>query len=145
MWLGAVGFVGSKHIVESPTLNTSLWAASVVVIPIAFLILELYNKRSQRKFLWRTRKIYHFINNRNFSELNDIDDFRFYDPAGENWRKELDEEEYRAFENFISPTELIKNPNVFVALYLPYILFDLSCRLSLGGFYTPILKRVVCN
>lgn len=127
LWLGATGFAGAEHI-STPTVQSTLWAAATLCIPIAFLMLELHNKRTQRKFIWRAGKIHRFINDLDYSltdaiEKDNVDEFRIYDPAGENWRRDISGEESESFEKFISPAELIKNPTVFL-LYVSLVLFS---------------------
>ncbi len=92
----------------------------------------------QRKFIWRARKIHEFVNDCGYSlqkafEQGDIDDFRIYDPAGENWRRELDEQENAAFEAFIGIGDLSRNPSIFVVY----------CALGLFSVFLVILPWVV--
>lgn len=127
LWLAATGFAGAEHI-KLPSMQSTLWAAATLCIPIAFLMLELHNKRVQRKFIWRAGKIHRFVNDIDYSlsdafEKGDITEFRIYDPGGENWRREISQKESENFEKFISPMELIKNPSVFL-LYVCLALFS---------------------
>ena len=91
---------------RAPRAASTLLAFATLAIPIPFLFLDRHNKRIQRKFLWRARKIHSVLNDGELSLLTsppkgDFGAFRIYDPAGEISR-ESDPKESAKFEEFIS-------------------------------------------
>ena len=106
LWLGATGFAATKHLAE-PNATTAVWALATVAIPVSFLLLELHHRRIQRKFIWRAGKIHRYINGldeawslrKTIADKGETD-FRFYDPGGESWRRELGGEESKKFNAF---------------------------------------------
>ena len=127
LWVGAVGFVGSQHF-SSPNTVTTIWALSTAFIPLSFFILDLLNKRMQRKFIWRAQKIHYFVNDIGWSlkasvKAGDIEDFRIYDPGGENWRRESSSDESKRFVKFISLRRLMIKPSLFM-LYVSLAIFS---------------------
>ena len=149
LWTAATTLTGVEHfkniedrgfIVEFFGENipaTSVWALSTLIIPAAFLILEVYHRRIQREFIWRSRKIHVFLNNRSASitkafEKGDIEDFRIYDPAGENWRREMGGTESTEFDQFVGFWTVIRIPGVYV-LYTS--LTVLSIVLAVTGIW----------
>lgn len=127
LWVAAVGFAGTKHI-QNPSFASTIWAISTAFIPVSFFILDALNKRIQRKFIWRAKKIHRFVNDIEWSlktsiEEGDITSFRIYDPGGENWRMEEGYEESKKFQDYISLCRLALNPSLFV-LYATLIVFS---------------------
>ncbi len=137
LWLGATGFAATKHLAD-PNATTAVWALATVAIPVSFLLLELHHRRIQRKFIWRAGKIHRYINGldeawslRETITDKGETDFRFYDPGGESWRRELGGEESEKFDAFISQLNLLKNKNIY-ALY--GVLAFFSVLLTVSGF-----------
>lgn len=129
IWAGAVGLVGAAHIL-SPNIATTLWTVSTAFIPFSFMILDAFQKRGQRKFIWRARKIHSFFNDTDSAfnrslERGDIVDFRIYDPGGENSRRAAgNEEESKQFEKFISVWGSVRKPSLFF-LYVVLAIFSI--------------------
>ena len=129
--------ISNFQIYSLPVPVTAIWALATLLVPITFLILEVYQRRVQRKFVWRARKIHEFLNDRGPSisrafQANAIEEFRIYDPAGEHWRREIGGDESYDFERFIGFWTVIRIPNVYI-LYL--LLAVLSITLAVAGVW----------
>lgn len=148
LWVAAVGFAGVRHI-DQPSLSSSLWAASTGLIPIFLCILDLYTKRLQRKYVWRSRLIHRFLNDVDYSLKRaltdgDIKEFRIYDPSGAFWLEDLSSTQNQDFANYISVVKLLRNPRIFLLylsltissallVILPWLVFLLSTTVLSTG------------
>ena len=147
LWLGATGFAATQHI-DAPSAATAVWALATVAIPASFMMLELHHRRIQRKFIWRAGKIHSFINGLDEAwslskaiASNGETDFRFYDPGGENWRRELGGDEAKKFEAFISQLNLLKTNKRIYMLYGVLALF--SALLAGFGFLPSLVEKLL--
>ena len=147
LWLGATGFAATQHL-DDPTASTAVWALATVAIPASFLILELHHRRIQRKFIWRAGKIHKYINGLDDAwSLSETitnkgkTDFRFYDPGGESWRREIGGAESDNFEAFISQLNLFKKNKSISVLYGLLALF--SILLTGFGYLPSLIKSIL--
>lgn len=112
LWVATWGIVSIEYVMKWFEGYQYLVLCAPALFPPIFLGLDLINKRLERKFTFRGRQIYRFLNAsgpgrdsggsslESFLETGELGDFRVYDPAAVNWYYERDQE------NIDSRTEL---------------------------------------
>lgn len=107
LWLASWGVVSFPHVWD--TVPRFLLAGAPVMFPAFFFMMELINKRIERKFTYRARQIHAFLNGPaeqsgsylHFISSGNLGGFLIYDPAGANWLRsginDDDREDFRAW------------------------------------------------
>ncbi len=104
LWVATWGIVSIEYVMKWFEGYQFLVLCAPALFPPIFLGLDLINKRLERKFTFRARQIYRFLNAggsgqdsggsslERFLETGDLGDFRVYDPAAMNWYYEQGQE-----------------------------------------------------
>jgi hypothetical protein len=90
IWAAATGST-----ITTPNLNR--YIAFTAAIPLAFLFVDAWYRRIQRRFIWRTNQISAFLNDERLAESfnkQEIIGFTIFDPASRNSRGQADHESF---------------------------------------------------
>ena len=117
LWLASWGLISVPGLVD--LLPRFYIAFAPTAFPIFFFLMEVMNKRLERKFTFRARQIHRFLNGAKdqpgsywyFLQSGELGSFVMYDPAGANWLSAgLNEDEAIAlgleYDRFIQTTDL---------------------------------------
>lgn len=110
LWLASWTVVSIEYIARQLQGYEYFVIIVPLVIPFMFFVMELINKRIERKFTFRSRQIHRFLNGTGlgscseFMKTGDSGEFRIYDPSGMNWFTEIQtpvDSERREFADWI--------------------------------------------
>ena len=146
LWMATWGVVTLEFVTKTLGDDQYLVLLAPALFPPLFFVLDIINKRHERKFSWRAKQIHWFMNGREdappdaetglarFVRTGDLGGFRVYDPAAMIWYSVApdDDEERRRMAERLRFRDIISGVYGFLMFYVS--LFVISLVAS-GLFY----------